>query len=236
MSSPLFKLHQLRPLRFTSNFKSLNTTDSEQQTPESDQDGAFLRVDFCTTTQHPSTGQVSHPVPSLQFCDSADVIRYQCRICEKWKPKELYSNKELNTYTYKVGQGQRLNGVTADLRCRTCSGQQVAEYECNGTCGQTKPIAAFSKSARGIGGSNVSLLETDDSNRTIRSHTDPHSGVRNASSGRSHWNQTLSQWLRPALTSLLTRETRTIALALAFQSTTTLRLVTIPTTAITTTE
>ncbi|KAG4429071.1 hypothetical protein IFR05_015445 [Cadophora sp. M221] len=79
--------------------------------------------------------------------------KYRCRVCEKWKEPASFSNKELGDFSYKYVNGSRPNGVTANLRCRVCSGGSVTEKQCEGACKMWKDLQKFSKSARSNGGS-----------------------------------------------------------------------------------
>ncbi|KAI9055855.1 hypothetical protein LZ554_000794 [Drepanopeziza brunnea f. sp. 'monogermtubi'] len=78
--------------------------------------------------------------------------KFKCRICEKWKEPASFSKKELNGYTWKVTNGTAVNGVSAKLRCRPCSGGPLQEKWCEGPCGKWKDLQKFSKSARSAGG------------------------------------------------------------------------------------
>ena len=92
----------------------------------------------------------------LEFvCSMLIVSRYFCTRCKKWKGKELYSNKQLRQYQWNKAEDNRLNGITAKLSCSACS-QQVHERQCEGHCGEWKPLDEFSKVQRSAGGSGVS--------------------------------------------------------------------------------
>ncbi|RKF55386.1 hypothetical protein GcM1_224085 [Golovinomyces cichoracearum] len=81
--------------------------------------------------------------------------KFLCRVCEKWKGKKQFSNKELDKFIYHTTQrGAKLTSITARLRCRGCAGGPAQELECLGPCAETKLLSAFSKSARQTGGSN----------------------------------------------------------------------------------
>ena len=69
-------------------------------------------------------------------------------MCSLTRDHELTADTELNEYRYKVANGTRLNGTTAKLRCRLCSSAQVDELECEGMCGEWKPLSEFSKAQR----------------------------------------------------------------------------------------
>ncbi|KAH7399993.1 hypothetical protein BKA64DRAFT_642147 [Cadophora sp. MPI-SDFR-AT-0126] len=81
------------------------------------------------------------------------LAKYKCRVCEKWKETASFSNKELGSYSNKVACGNKLNGITAKLRCRNCSGGALTEKFCEGPCRTWKDLQKFSKSARSNGGS-----------------------------------------------------------------------------------
>ncbi|KUJ18292.1 uncharacterized protein LY89DRAFT_45047 [Mollisia scopiformis] len=78
---------------------------------------------------------------------------FQCRLCKLFKEPGQFSNKEINTYTYKVAAGHTVNRTSAQLRCRQCSGGQLHELKCMGPCGKYLDLQSFSKSARTTGGS-----------------------------------------------------------------------------------
>ena len=59
-----------------------------------------------------------------------------------------FSNKEIKDYQFKKVAMPHINGVTAKLRCRPCAGEQVHELQCEGPCGETKPLDCFSKAQR----------------------------------------------------------------------------------------
>ncbi|TQS38730.1 hypothetical protein Golomagni_00759 [Golovinomyces magnicellulatus] len=83
------------------------------------------------------------------------LLRFLCRVCEKWKGKKQFSNKELDRFIYQTTQrGAKLTSISARLRCRGCAGGPAQELECLGPCAETKLLSAFSKSARQTGGSN----------------------------------------------------------------------------------
>ncbi|CZR52995.1 uncharacterized protein PAC_02873 [Phialocephala subalpina] len=79
--------------------------------------------------------------------------RYQCRTCKKWKDATSFANKETNGYKSKIAMGHKVNGTTAQLRCRVCAGAQLHERQCEGPCHTWKPLEQYSKSSRMAGGS-----------------------------------------------------------------------------------
>jgi hypothetical protein len=85
-----------------------------------------------------------HDPPRIELI----VSRYKCRICNKFKLANLFSGKELNRFCDRVTSGQKLNEISAKLRCRNCAGEGVAELECQGHCGVTKSINEFSRTQR----------------------------------------------------------------------------------------
>jgi hypothetical protein len=78
-------------------------------------------------------------------------------ICGKLKDPSCYSQKEINTYTYKKATGGNVDFITARLRCRNCTSGGNSELKCAGPCGIYQSLEMFSKSARSNGGSKVSL-------------------------------------------------------------------------------
>ncbi|KAI6716481.1 hypothetical protein JHW43_000912 [Diplocarpon mali] len=80
--------------------------------------------------------------------------RYRCRVCEKWLESANYSKKELNSYADKAARGIVMNGRTAKLRCRPCSGGPLQEKQCEGPCGMWKELQQFSKASRSAGGTH----------------------------------------------------------------------------------
>ena len=63
----------------------------------------------------------------------------------------MFSNKEQKVYLEKYiasPANRRINGITAKIRCRPCSGEQVNERQCEGPCGEWKALDKFSKSQR----------------------------------------------------------------------------------------
>ncbi|CAL3972826.1 unnamed protein product [Diplocarpon coronariae] len=79
---------------------------------------------------------------------------YRCRVCEKWLESANYSKKELNSYADKAARGIVMNGRTAKLRCRPCSGGPLQEKQCEGPCGMWKELQQFSKASRSAGGTH----------------------------------------------------------------------------------
>lgn len=77
--------------------------------------------------------------------------KYLCRICKLMKDNTQFSKKEHKDWSMKKLTNPRLNEITAQLRCRQCSGQQVTELQCQGQCGEWKPLDKFSKSQRSRG-------------------------------------------------------------------------------------
>ena len=67
------------------------------------------------------------------------------------KEPQMFSNKEQKTYLEKYiasPSNHRINGITAKIRCRLCSGEQVNERQCEGPCGEWKALDRYSKSQR----------------------------------------------------------------------------------------
>lgn len=81
--------------------------------------------------------------------------RYKCKLCSKWKPHGCFSNRELKNYRLKAATGVQVNGASALLRCVGCTEEPRHELECQGPCGKTLALAAFSKSSRKAGGNKV---------------------------------------------------------------------------------
>ncbi|RFU26038.1 hypothetical protein B7463_g10306, partial [Scytalidium lignicola] len=77
--------------------------------------------------------------------------KYKCRICEKFKHPAGFSKRELNTYTNSIVNRIPVTAISARLRCRECSGNQVSELQCEGPCGTWKDLESFSKNQRGGG-------------------------------------------------------------------------------------
>jgi len=66
----------------------------------------------------------------------------------------MFSNKEQRVYLEKYvasPSNHRINAITAKIRCRACSGEQVNERQCEGPCGQWKALDKFSKTQRSRG-------------------------------------------------------------------------------------
>lgn len=78
-----------------------------------------------------------------------------CCTCLQWKANSFYSKKQLDFYVHKKATGNDVNGFTAKLRCRQCTGGIPAEIQCQSPYGLSKPLTDFSKAARSAGGSNV---------------------------------------------------------------------------------
>jgi hypothetical protein len=74
--------------------------------------------------------------------------RFKCRQCNKFKLPAHFSNKEIKNYQFKKSCKPNIDGVTAELRCRSCTGEQVHELRCEGPCGIKKPLGSFSKTQR----------------------------------------------------------------------------------------
>ena len=63
----------------------------------------------------------------------------------------MFSNKEQKVYLEKYvasPSNHRINAITAKIRCRLCSGEQVNERQCEGPCGEWKALDKFSKAQR----------------------------------------------------------------------------------------
>jgi hypothetical protein len=85
--------------------------------------------------------------------------RFLCRECKKWKSPLQYSNKQCNDYRYKVHACQRVTSISAELRCRNCTGDQAQELLCTGPCALWKVLNDFSKNQRRRPENAVSCLK-----------------------------------------------------------------------------
>ncbi|KAH8599137.1 Stc1 domain-containing protein [Bisporella sp. PMI_857] len=74
--------------------------------------------------------------------------KFKCRDCGKFKEPQLFSNKEQKNYLQAYASNHNITGISAKLRCRACAGEQVTELQCEGQCGQWKPLDKFSKAQR----------------------------------------------------------------------------------------
>ncbi|PBP21953.1 hypothetical protein BUE80_DR007249 [Diplocarpon rosae] len=93
--------------------------------------------------------------PTAKERESVKLLpKYQCRVCDKWLEAANYSKRELNSYADKALRGIVMNGRTAKLRCRPCSGGPLQEKQCEGPCGMWKQLQQFSKASRSAGGNH----------------------------------------------------------------------------------
>ncbi len=74
--------------------------------------------------------------------------RFLCLDCKKFKAPAQYSNKQLNDYRFKIHTRQHVTNISAQLRCRHCTGEQTHELQCTGPCALWKCLEDFSKNQR----------------------------------------------------------------------------------------
>ena len=74
------------------------------------------------------------------------IERVKCKGCKKWKAHAQYSNKQLADLKYKILITDNA-GAHGDIKCRSCTGQQVIEMECI-ICDTVKELDGFFKAQR----------------------------------------------------------------------------------------
>ncbi|KZF20033.1 hypothetical protein L228DRAFT_250462 [Xylona heveae TC161] len=74
--------------------------------------------------------------------------KIKCKGCGKFRMKSAYSKKQLNDLRHKIYVVGELSATVAgQIKCRTCTGQQVNELTCT-ICDEVKGLEGFSKVQR----------------------------------------------------------------------------------------
>ena len=74
--------------------------------------------------------------------------KLKCKDCKKLKPKDGFSERQLNDFKQRLAQNPALAAPTsAIIMCRQCTPAQNHEMECS-SCGLVKSLEGFTKAQR----------------------------------------------------------------------------------------
>ncbi len=63
------------------------------------------------------------------------------------QPRSFYSKRQLSTVNFKISRGIHVSPFNANVKCRNCTGEQLAELTCT-VCGELKDMTQYSRAQR----------------------------------------------------------------------------------------